>query len=87
VLVVRRGADQDTLLGFSISPDATGLSSSVCRVVKQFCKGTSDFMGNLFLLLVLREYSLGNIASKNEEKAEILYACFASVLNGQTGYS
>jgi len=29
----------------------------------------------------------GNIATKDEEKAEVLNACFASVFNSQTGYS
>jgi len=30
--------------------------------------------------------SRGNIANKDEKKSEVLYAFFASVLNGQTGY-
>jgi len=29
----------------------------------------------------------GNIANKNEEKAEVLYAFFTSVFNSQTSYS
>jgi len=28
----------------------------------------------------------GNTANKDEEKAEVLHACFASVFNSQTGY-
>ena len=52
-LVVIRGADRAALLNSSISPDVMGLSSSVCRAVKQFCKGTSRFGGSLFLSQVL----------------------------------
>jgi len=38
------------------------LSSSVCRVVKWFCKGTSGFRGSLFMLLVLATASFHSSA-------------------------
>jgi len=41
VFAVLRGADRAAVLGSSVSPDVMGLSSSVCREVKWFCKGTS----------------------------------------------
>lgn len=47
------GADWAGLVSSSISPDVTGLSSSVCRLVKRFCNGTPCFRGSLFLLLLL----------------------------------
>lgn len=51
VLFVIQGEDQAALLSFNISPHVTGLSSSVCRAVEQFCKSTSGFRGSVFLLL------------------------------------
>lgn len=42
-LVVAQGADWTALLRPSSSPEVTGLSSSVCRAVNGFCKGTSGF--------------------------------------------
>jgi len=53
VLAVIQGADQTALLSSSIPPDVMGPSFSVCRAVKQACKGTSGFRGSLFLLLIL----------------------------------
>ncbi|XP_074739281.1 uncharacterized protein LOC141949497 [Strix uralensis] len=47
------GAGRAAVLCSSVSPDVTGLSSSVRRVVKWFCKGTSGFGGSPFLLQVL----------------------------------
>lgn len=42
---VIKGAYQADLVCSSISPDGTALFSSVCRAVKQICKGTSGFRG------------------------------------------
>lgn len=53
LLFVIKGAYQADLVCPSISPDGTGPSSSVCRAVKQTCKGTSGFRGRLFLLCIL----------------------------------
>jgi len=53
VLVVTQQADWAALLGSSISPDVTGLSSSVRRAVNPFRKGTSGIEGTVLLLLAL----------------------------------
>ena len=45
VLVVIRGADRAASLSSSVSPGVTGLSSSVCRTVKQFLQGHLSLQG------------------------------------------
>lgn len=53
VQIATQGADKVVFLSSSTSPDMTSLSSSVCRAMKWFCKGTSDFGGSVFLLQVV----------------------------------
>lgn len=48
--VVIWGAEGATFLSSSVTPDVTGLFSSVCRAEKQFYKGISGLGGILFLL-------------------------------------
>lgn len=53
LLVVIWGVDVAALFSSSIHLNVVGLSSSVCTVVKQPCKGTSGVGENIFLLQVL----------------------------------